>query len=125
MTRLAGKRNLPVEYYILDVDSEGAIVGYIGERPVPGIVIDCLGHSYRYAGLAPRCLDGRLDVLSLKPGEWIVQPGLLYVSEDPVAVPEHEKRQSIWKTVADSLTRRWLRPRFRRSADEQHGVRRA
>ena len=125
MTRLAGNRSLPVEYYVLDVDSEGAVVGYIGERPVPGTVVDRSGHSYRYAGLAPRCLDGRLDVMSLQPGEWIVEPGLLYVSEDPVEVPEHEKRQSIWKTVAKRFTQRWLKPRFRQSADDEHGVRRA
>jgi hypothetical protein len=31
---------------------------------------------------APRLSDGRFDVKSLSTGEWIVEPGLIYLSED-------------------------------------------
>jgi hypothetical protein len=31
-----------------------------------------------YAGIAPRFRSGRYDIESLRPGEWIVEPGLIY-----------------------------------------------
>jgi hypothetical protein len=31
-----------------------------------------------YAGVAPRRLDGEFDIDALRPGEFIVKPGLIY-----------------------------------------------
>jgi hypothetical protein len=87
-------RNLPIEYYILDDrrldarQAEGSVVGYLADRPIAGTVVDASGHRYRYAGLAPRLSDGRFDVGSLRPGEWIVKPGLIYTADDGVSSPQ-------------------------------------
>jgi hypothetical protein len=74
-------RSLPIEYYVLDVASEGPIIGYLNEQPVPSTVVDRAGHTYRYAGLIPRRPDGGFEVRSLQPGEWIVKPGLVYAMD--------------------------------------------
>ncbi len=78
MSRFAGMKSIPVEYFMLDVASNGPTIGYLGETPLPGTVVDRSGHTYRYAGLMPRRRDGRYDVGSLRPREWIVRPGLVY-----------------------------------------------
>jgi hypothetical protein len=85
-----GARSIPFEYYILRIPEtaatqpgvESAIVGYLADRPILGTVIESTGGRFRYVGLAPRLADGRYDVESLSPGEWIVEPGLIYRSED-------------------------------------------
>jgi hypothetical protein len=85
MSRLSTMRSLPTEYYILgNVGLEGPVVGYLADRPIPGTVVDRSGNRYHYAGLAPRRRDGGFDVRSLHPGEWILEPGLVYVSDDAV-----------------------------------------
>jgi len=82
-----GARTIPVEYFILRVAAPlpgvaSTIAGYLAERPILTAVQDSAGTCYRYAGLAPRLPDGRYDVQSLSAGEWIVEPGLIYRSED-------------------------------------------
>ncbi|CAN7574937.1 hypothetical protein [Mesorhizobium sp. LjNodule214] len=84
-----GTRSVPIEYYTLRIAGpagsqasvESAIVGYLADRPIFGSVTDISGTRYRYVGLAARLSDGRYDVESLSPGEWIVEPGLIYRSE--------------------------------------------
>ena len=75
-SRLTGTKSIPLAYYVLDVESEGPAIGYLNGQPIPATVVDRDGHRYVYAGLAPRCRDGRLDVVALKPNEWIVRPGI-------------------------------------------------
>jgi hypothetical protein len=85
-------RTVPSEYFVLrvyrgeDARFEGAssVVGYLDGRPIVDTVIDDAGCRYRYVGLAARLRDGRVDVLSLRPGEWIVEPGLIYAAEAPI-----------------------------------------
>lgn len=84
-----GARSVPIEYYILrtaapvaERPSESKVVGYLAECPIFSAVTDPSGGHYHYVGLAPRLADGRYDVESLSPGEWIVEPGLIYRSED-------------------------------------------
>ena len=76
MSRFAG--NVPIEYFTLDIDSEGQPIGYLGGQPIPGTVVDTQGQHYCYAGLAPRRSDGEIDIAALRPDEWIVSPGLIY-----------------------------------------------
>lgn len=72
-------RNVPVEYYVLShVEFAGAIVGSLADKPIHEAVIDENGNRYHFAGLASRDANGRYDVFSLKTGEWIVEPGLIY-----------------------------------------------
>lgn len=84
-----GAKSIPIEYYILRIAGPsasqscagGAVVGYLADRPIFSVVVDSSGTCYRYVGLASRLPDGRYDVQSLSPGEWIVEPGLIYSSE--------------------------------------------
>jgi hypothetical protein len=81
MSRFAGIRAIPIEYFTLEIDREGPPVGYLGGRPIPGTVIDTAGQHYRFAGLAPRRRNGEIDIAALRPHEWIVRPGLVYFME--------------------------------------------
>ncbi|MER8374867.1 hypothetical protein [Mesorhizobium sp. M1409] len=84
-----GARSVPIEYYVLRIaapaagrPSESKVVGHFAERPIFSEVIDTFGDHYHYVGLAPRLADGRFDVEALSPGEWIVEPGLIYRSDN-------------------------------------------
>ncbi|TXI02370.1 MAG: hypothetical protein E6Q76_15585 [Rhizobium sp.] len=72
-------RNIPHEYFLLSTTREdGPVVGYLRGEPIRGAVIDRSGRRYRFVGVAARDRHGRLDVLSLRRGEWIVAPDLIY-----------------------------------------------
>ncbi|NLS16604.1 hypothetical protein HGP16_08525 [Rhizobium sp. P40RR-XXII] len=72
-------RNIPHEYFLLSAAREdGPVVGYIHGRPISSAIIDRNGSRYRFVGVAIRDRQGRLDVLSLRRGEWIVAPDLIY-----------------------------------------------
>jgi hypothetical protein len=72
----------PVEYLILvDPRPDGPVVGYYAGRPIAAAVVDYFGHRFTYAGVAPRLHSGRYDIESLRPGEWIVEPGLIYYGD--------------------------------------------
>lgn len=81
-------RSIPIEYYVLRLADPAAppvgsvVAGYLAGRPILATVQDSAGSRYRYVGLATRLCDGRYDVQSLSAGEWIVEPGLIYRSED-------------------------------------------
>jgi hypothetical protein len=67
------------EFFILShVRPEGGVVGHLGELPIPEEVIDEDGQHYVFEGVAVRRPSGRFDVRTLRPGEWIVRPGLVY-----------------------------------------------
>jgi hypothetical protein len=71
--------SLPFEYFILDhVIPAGPVACTIGTVPVRERVTDNRGNVYQYAGLVRRDPDGRLDVSALNPGEWILEPNLIY-----------------------------------------------
>lgn len=71
---------LPVEYYMLEKpEPDGKILGYFNGEPIVEAVMDRTGMRYYFAGIAPPCRDGSPDVQSLRFGEWIVKPGLIYL----------------------------------------------
>jgi len=75
-------RNVPTEYFILaDPRNKGAVIGRLADHLICETVVDGHGSSYCYVGVATRNPDGRYDVEALRPGEWIVQPGLVYALE--------------------------------------------
>jgi len=79
MRRLGFATARPVEYFILvEPHADGPVVGYYGGRPIPAAVVDYFGRRYSYAGVAPRRRSGQYDVEALAPGEWIIEPGLVY-----------------------------------------------
>ncbi len=73
-------RRQPVEYFMLDgPQSEGDVIGYFDGMPISDTVIDRTGKRYQFAGVVPRRSDGSLDVETLHFGEWVVEPGLVYL----------------------------------------------
>ncbi len=84
-----GARSVPIELYAIRIvapvaerPSESQVVGYLADRPFFSTVIDTFGDHYHYVGVAPGLGDGGYDVESFSPREWIVEPGLIYRSED-------------------------------------------
>ena len=74
---------LPIEYFILwDLQFEGEVIGSLAGAPIRETVLDASGTRYHFVGIAQRDCDGRLNVNLLNPGEWIVQPGLIYAVEE-------------------------------------------
>jgi hypothetical protein len=71
------------EFFILsNVRPEGSVVGRLGELAIPSHVIGEDGQRYVFEGVAARRPGGRFDVRTLRPGEWIVRPGLVYRQVD-------------------------------------------
>ena len=69
----------PVEYYVLvEPRADGPLLGYYAGRPIPAAVVDYWGRHYSYVGVVPRRPGGQFDVEMLRPGEWIMEPGLVY-----------------------------------------------
>ncbi|WP_379072512.1 hypothetical protein ACHMW4_28155 [Mesorhizobium sp. UC22_110] len=85
--RLLTRTNaIPTEYFILaNLQSDGPVVGHLAGKPIREAVIDQDGRRYRFTGVMPRTRGGRFAVESLVPGEWIVQPGLIYALDEPAA----------------------------------------
>jgi hypothetical protein len=67
---------------VTDVRSDGPILGKYGEHKIAATVADYFGRRYGYVGIAVRQPSGRYDADALKPGEWIVEPGLVYKLEN-------------------------------------------
>jgi hypothetical protein len=79
MSRVNFSTARPVDYFILvEPRPDGPVVGYYDGRVITAAVVDYFGRRFTYAGIAPRLRSGRYDVESLRPGEWIVEPGLIY-----------------------------------------------
>jgi hypothetical protein len=57
---------------------DGPIGGFLDGHPISAAVIDKVGHRYSFAGVLPRRPDGNYDVGTLRKGEWVVDPGLIY-----------------------------------------------
>lgn len=76
---LAAIQPRPIDYSLLiDVKPTGPSVGYYSDRPIPSSIVDTFGRRLVFAGIAPRKWNGRYNVDALKPGEFIVEPGLIY-----------------------------------------------
>jgi len=82
MSRANFTAGCPVEYLILlEPRPDGPVIGYYAGRAIAEVVLDYFGRRFTYAGIAPRLRSGRYDVDSLRPGEWIVEPGLIYYAD--------------------------------------------
>lgn len=56
----------------------GPTIGVYGGLPIAARVVDQFGRWFTYVGVACRRRDGQFEVASLKPREFIVEPGLIY-----------------------------------------------
>ena len=77
---LASTRRAQIlEYSILSgVTPEGPAIGNLGDCQISEFVRDEFGRVYSYSGVASRLSNGELDAEALRPGEFIVMPGLVY-----------------------------------------------
>ena len=79
MPSFAAVREDRTDYYlIVEPRPEGETIGVFADRPISEAVRDCFGRSYDFVGAAPRRQNGLFDIDALKPGEFIVPPGLVY-----------------------------------------------
>src|SRR5262245_26202164 len=82
MSRVNFRTSRPVEYFILvEPRPDGPIIGRYAGHAIAEAVVDSFGRLLTHAGMAPRLHNGRYDVDALQPGEWIVEPGLIYYAD--------------------------------------------
>ena len=75
----AGTHRPPVEYSMMvEPHPAGPMIGLYQGLPIAERVVDQFGRRFSYVGLAGRQRDGQFDPASLAPGEFIVEPGLVY-----------------------------------------------
>jgi hypothetical protein len=75
------QRKPPGFSMLYDVTPMGPTLGVYGDLAISEAVIDRFGRRFIYAGVAPRCLNGQLDVGALRRGEFVLRPGLVYRME--------------------------------------------
>lgn len=79
MPRISPINQDHIDYHIvLDPRPDGPVIGFLGETPIVAAVLDYFGRRFVYDGVAPRRPNGRFDIDALKPGEGLVEPGLVY-----------------------------------------------
>ena len=104
MSRANFTTGRPVEYLILvEPRPDGPVIGYYADHAIADAVVDYFGRRFTYAGIAPRLRNGWYDVDALRPGEWIVEPGLIYFAHPREAVgPLKKLRGSDYHRIAGS-----------------------
>lgn len=60
------------------VQSAGQLLGHFAGHPIYSVVIDQAEQHYNFLGVASCYPDGKYDLRRLKPGEFILDPGLIY-----------------------------------------------
>jgi hypothetical protein len=79
ITQKASARARPLDYFMLfEPHPDGPVLGTYAGHPIAETVIDGYGIRYIFAGVAPRLRSGGYDSEALLPGEWLVEPGLVY-----------------------------------------------
>jgi hypothetical protein len=56
----------------------GATIGLYRGLPIAERVVDQFDRRFTFAGIIGRRRDGQYDVNALKPGQFVVEPGLVY-----------------------------------------------
>ena len=79
------RRSRPLEYSILhNPRPAGPVIGKLAGKEFSEYVYDGFGRLFVYSGVALRRVNGEFDDKALKRGEFIVQPGLIYMLRDKV-----------------------------------------
>jgi hypothetical protein len=69
----------PIDYSILlDPQPAGPMIGRYAGKEFSESVRDAFGRLFVFAGIAPRRANGGFNDDALRPGEFIVLPGLIY-----------------------------------------------
>jgi hypothetical protein len=86
-----------------NVKPVGRTIGKFGDRDISEGLSDELGRVYRFVGLASRTMHGNLDPDALKPGEFILKPGLVY----RMVLPSRSAF-SLWRALKSSVIARMM-----------------
>jgi hypothetical protein len=70
----------------------GATIGLYRGLPIAERVVDQFNRRFTYLGVIGRRRDGNYDVNALKPGQFVVEPGLVYGLE----TGEGQAKQEAW-----------------------------
>ena len=70
----------------------GATIGLYRGLPIAERVVDQFNRRFTYLGVIGRRRDGHYDVNALKPGQFVVEPGLVYGLE----TGEGQAKQEAW-----------------------------
>ena len=94
---------------VVEPQPDGPVPGSFANQPIAETVADYFGRRFVYAGVAPRRHDGRCDFEALAPGEWIVEPGLVYsgdgTSRDSISIKSRNMRSSrVLSSLRGNLT---------------------
>lgn len=57
---------------------KGPVIGFLGGQKIYGWLHDRAERRFEYAGVAPRLASGNLDLLALRPGEFVYRGKLVY-----------------------------------------------
>jgi hypothetical protein len=88
-----------LDYYLLvEPHPDGPILGSYAGHPIAEGMIDGYGARYTFVGIAPRLRGGSYDSEALLPGEWLVEPGLVY----------RKKSRTTDHPSADHPLKKWL-----------------
>ena len=71
--------NRPIEYSMIHAARPaGPTIGTYAGQEIYESIVDEFGRLFYFTGIAPRRLKGGFAAEALKPGEFILQPGLVY-----------------------------------------------
>jgi hypothetical protein len=80
----AGRRRADIYSIMVEPRPAGATIGVYRGLPVAEQVVDLFDRRYSFVGVIGMRSDGQYDVDALKPGQFIVEPGLVYEIETSV-----------------------------------------
>ena|SRR5260221_13765499 len=86
----------------------GPTIGLYRGLPIAERVVDLFNRRYTFVGVIGRRRDGQYDVDALKPGQFVVEPGLVYGLETPArrtgrGAPRPEPQKSDDKRVLTQI----------------------
>jgi len=73
----------------------GATIGLYRGLPIAERVVDQFDRRFTFAGIIGRRRDGQYDVNALKPGQFVVEPGLVYDLETAEGGGKQEVRAEL------------------------------
>ena len=89
----------------------GATIGLYRGLPIAERVVDQFDRRFTFAGIIGRRRDGQYDVNALKPGQFVVEPGLVYDLESGEGREKQEVRAELRPSHSRSRSRSRRRPR--------------
>lgn len=86
----AGPRRADTYSIMVEPRPAGATIGLYRGLPIAERVVDLFNRRFVFVGVIGRRRDGQYDVDALKPGQFVVEPGLVYDLETGPAREGHE-----------------------------------